>query len=155
MQGFVIAYIAILLAYIAFPPPQLLFEHNEAYYPSELYAARWVANYVNQTSVIDSDHRMGVVLRYTTNCPVFLGNESSWLGRVSESKVINPVNPALEYIVITESMTRYAVTGDWSRAPNPLPSEAIRFLNNSPDTNRIYSSTGVTIYKNLNSSTNV
>jgi len=148
-QGYAIAYICLLLAYTAFPPPSLLFGHNEAYSRSEVSAAYWAGEFFDRRVVVDSDHRMGVLLRYTTMQRVVLGNETSWLGNVSQAGSVGDVQPTLGYIVVTDSMLVYAVTGDWTTMPKPLPREAVMYLDGSPSLNRVFSSTTVTIYRNL------
>jgi hypothetical protein len=148
-QGYVLAYVCMLLAYTAFPPPSLLFGHNEAYTGSEVSAAGWACRFFDRGLVVDSDHRMGVLLRYTTGQRIVLGNETSWLGMVSQSGSLGGLQPAHGYVVVTESMLVYAVTGDWTTMPKPLPREAVVFLDGSNSFDRVFSSTAVTIYRNL------
>lgn len=150
-QGYVLAYVCLLLVYTAFPPPSLLFGHNEAYTRSETSAAEWAGELFDKGAVVDSDHRMGVLLRYTTRQGVVLGNETSWLGAVSQSGAVGGMQPALGYVVVTESMLVDGVTGDWSVMPRLLPCEALAYLDGSGSLDRIFSSTTVTVYKNLRS----
>jgi hypothetical protein len=148
IQGIVFAYMAILLVFSAFPSPEFAFGHEEAYYRPELSAATWAGEHFLKTNSIDSDHRMGVLLRYTTGQFVWLGNASSWVGNVSQTGVVSPIGSSLQYLVITNSMIQYSVTDGVEQEGKPLPVSALRFLDSASSINKIYSSAIVAIYQN-------
>ncbi|MEM2851234.1 MAG: glycosyltransferase family 39 protein [Candidatus Bathyarchaeia archaeon] len=148
IQGIVFAYMAILLVFSAFPSPEYAFGHEEAYYRPELSAANWAGGHFLKGNSIDSDHRMGVLLRYTTGQFVWLGNASSWVGNVSQTGVVSPVGSSLQYLVITDSMVHYSVTDGVEQEGKPLPASALHFLDSTSSINRIYSSAIVAIYQN-------
>ena len=147
VKGFTIAYFALLIGLLSFPPPQFLVGLDEAYYYPEVQAANWIPNYIPKPTTFDSDHRMGVVIRFTTGQRVYLGNETSWLGEVSQMGSITQINQTIKYLVITETMLKYTVVGGFLRESKPLPATATDYLNRSPSITRAYSSNLVTIYK--------
>jgi len=146
-KGVFIAYAALLIGLLSFPPPQLLVGLNEAYYFPEVQAANWTARHVPSPTTFDSDHRMGVVLRFTTGQRVYLGNETSWLGEVSQTGFVTPINPTIKYIVITDSMLKDSVVGGFLRESKPLPQAAVDYLNHKASISRVYGSGVVTIYQ--------
>jgi hypothetical protein len=146
-KGVFIAYAALLIGLLSFPPPQLLVGLNEAYYFPEVQAANWTARYVPSPTTFDSDHRMGVVLRFTTGQRVYLGNETSWLGEVSQTGFVTPINSTIKYIVITDSMLKDSVVGGFLRESKPLPQAAVDYLNHKASISRVYGSGVVTIYQ--------
>jgi len=155
VQGIVFAYMAILLVFSAFPSPEFAFGHEEAYYRPELSAANWAGEHFLKSNSIDSDHRMGILLRYTTSQFVWLGNASSWVGNVSQTGVVYPVESSIQYLVITNSMIQYSVTDGVEQEGKPLPASTLRFLDRTPNINRIYVSAVVTIYQNQHYLTNL
>lgn len=146
-KGFAIAYIALIISLLSFPTPQFLVGLDEAYYYPEVQAANWIPNYVTTPTTFDSDHRMGVLVRFTTGQRVYLGNETSWLGEVSQTGSITPMNQTIKYLVITDTMLKYAVVDGFLRESKPLPTTAMNYLNRNPSMTRAYSSNLVTIYK--------
>lgn len=146
-KGVFIAYAALLIGLLSFPPPQLLVGLNEAYYFPEVQAANWTANHVPPPTTFDSDHRMGVILRFTTGQRVYLGNETSWLGEVSQIGFVTPINQTIKYIVITDSMLKDSVVGGFLKESRPLPQAAVDYLNHKASISRVYSSGVVTIYQ--------
>jgi len=148
VQGIVFAYMAILLVFSAFPSPEFAFGHEEAYYRPELSAANWAGEHFLKSNSIDSDHRMGILLRYTTGQFVWLGNASSWVGNMSQTGVVSPIGSSIQYLVITNSMIQYSVTDGVEQEGKPLPISALRFLDRTSNIDRIYDSAVVTIYQN-------
>lgn len=146
-KGVLIAYAALLIGLLSFPPPQLLVGLNEAYYFPEVHAATWAPKHIPPPTTFDSDHRMGVVLRFTTGQRVCLGNETSWLGEVSQTGFITPINQTIKHIVITDSMLKDSVVGGFLKESNPLPQAATDYLNHNASIYRIYNSGVVTIYQ--------
>lgn len=146
-KGVFIAYAVLLIGLLSFPPPQLLVGLNEAYYFPEIKAANWTAKHIPPPTTFDSDHRMGVVLRFTTGQRVYLGNETSWLGEVSQTGFVTPINQTIRYIVVTDSMLKDSVVGGFLKESRPLPQAAADHLNHDASISRVYSSGVVTIYQ--------
>jgi len=90
---------------------------------------------------------MGVVLRFTTGQRVYLGNETSWLGEVSQTGFVTQINETIKYIVITDSMLKDSVVGGFLKESRPLPKVAANYLNHKASILRVYSSGIVTIYQ--------
>ncbi len=148
VQGVVIAYLAILLVPLAFPSARLAFGSDEFYKSSEYRSAVWMNDHILGETMLDSDHRMGKLLRYVTGQFVWLGNESSWLGEVTQSGEITLVSPSLEYLVITSTMVEYLVTDGVERQGKPVTPRIMRYLVSSGYIDLIYSSDHVSIFRN-------
>lgn len=148
VKGFVTSYFLLALAIMSFPLAIQMFNHNQFYYLPEVNAANWVSIYVPTPTVVDTDYRMGVLLRYVIEDGQFiLGDESSWLGEVTQSEVIFPIEEAIEYVVITDSMLIHGLVRQKYWLPIPLREEVVEYLDNSPKIDRVYSNGEVTIYK--------
>ena len=147
IKGFVTSYFLLALTIISFPLAIQMFNHNQFYYLPEVNAAHWASMHI-PTPVIDSDYRMGVLIRcFIENSRLRLGDESSWLDEVNESEIIHPLEDIIEYVVITDSMLIHGFVRQGFWLPIPLQPEVVEYLNNSPKIDRIYSNGEVTIYR--------
>lgn len=147
-QGIAIAYLAILLVPLGFPSARLAFGSDEFYKTSEYRTANWIANHLVGETILDSDHRMGKLLRYVTGQFVWLGNESSWLGIVTQTGETIGIDPSLEYLVVTSTMIEYLVTDGVEQQGKPVTPDILRYLNSSPYINLIYNSDHTTMFRN-------
>jgi len=148
VKGFVTSYFLLILTIMSFPLAIQMFNHNQFYYLSEINAANWASMHIPTQTVIDSDYRMGVLLRcFIEDSQIKFGDESSWLREVSESELIHPVEDTIEYVVITDSMLIHGLVKQGFWLPIPLPPDVVEYLENSPKIDRIYSNGEVTIYK--------
>ncbi len=147
VKGFVTSYFLLALTILSFPLAIQMFNHNQFYYLPEVNAANWASTHI-PTPVIDSDYRIGVLLRcFIEDSQLRLGDESSWLGEVNKSEIIHPLEDTIEYVVITESMLIHGFVRQGFWLPIPLQTEVVEYLDNSPKIDRIYSNGEVTIYK--------
>jgi len=147
VKGFVTSYFLLALTIMSFPLAIQMFNHNQFYYLPEVNAANWASMHI-PTSVIDSDYRVGVLLRcFIEDSQLRLGDESSWLGAVNEGDIIHPLEGVIEYVVITDSMLIHGFVRQGFWLPIPLQPEVVEYLDNSPKINRIYSNGEVTIYR--------
>jgi len=148
VQGVAIAYLAILLVPLAFPSARLAFGSDEFYKNSEYRAAVWMKGHVLGETMLDSDHRMGKLLRYVTGQFAWLGNASSWIGEVTQSGEFTVIPHSLEYLVITSTMVDYLVTDGVERQGKPVTPRVMRYLGSSTYIDLIYSSDHVSVYRN-------
>jgi len=148
VKGFVTSYFLLALTIMSFPLAIQMFNHNQFYYLPEMNAAKWASIHVLTPTIIDSDYRMGVLLQcFIEDSQIKLGDKSSWLGEVSESEVIYPLEGIVEYVVITDSMSTHGLVRQGFWLPIPLQQDIIEYLDNSPKVNRIFCNGEVTIYK--------
>lgn len=148
VQGVAIAYLAILLVPLAFPSASLAFGSDEFYKTSEYWSAVWMKGHLLGETMLDSDHRMGKMLRYVTGQFAWLGNESSWIAEVTQSGEITVISPSLEYLVITSTMVEYLVTDGVEQQGKPVTPRIMHYLVSSSYINLIYSSAYVSIFRN-------
>jgi len=148
VKGFVTSYFLLTLTIMSFPLAIQMFNHNQFYYLPEVNAANWASMHIPIQTVIDSDYRMGVLLRcFIEDSQIKLGDESSWLREVSDSELIHPLRDTIEYVVITDTMLIHGLVKQGFWLPIPLPPDVVEYLENSPKIDRIYSNGEVTIYK--------
>ena len=133
---------------MSFPLAIQMFNHNQFYYLPEMSAAKWASMHILTPTIIDSDHRMGVLLRcFIEDSQIKLGEGSSWLGEVTESEVIYPLEGSVEYVIITDSMSTHGLVRQGFWLPIPLQRDVVEYLDNSPKVDRIFTNGEVTIYK--------
>jgi hypothetical protein len=147
-QGLAIAYLAVLLVPLGFPSARLAFGSDEFYKTSEYIAAEWMADHIVGETMVDSDHRMGKLVRYVTGQFVWLGNESSWLGVVTQTGELIEIDPSIEYLVVTSTMIEYLVTDGVEQQGKPVTSPILHYLYSSPYINLVYSSDHTMILRN-------
>ncbi len=148
IKGFVTSYFLLAMTIMSFPLAIQMFNHNQFYYLPEMSAAKWASMHVLTPTIIDSDYRFGVLLQcFIEDSQITLGNKSSWLGEVSESEVIYPLEGIIEYVVITNSMSTHGLVRQGFWLPIPLQQDVVEYLDNSPKVDRIFSNGEVTIYK--------
>ncbi len=148
MQGVAIAYLAILLVPLAFPSGGMAFGNEEFYKTPEYYAATWIGDHLVGETMLDSDHRMGKLLRYVTGQFVWLGNESSWIGIVTQTGETIVIDPSLEYIVVTSTMIEYLAVDGIQYQGKPVTPRILHYLYSSPYVNLIHSTNHSEIYRN-------
>jgi len=148
IQGVAIAYLAILLVPLAFPSASIAFGNEEFYRAPEYYAAVWMRDHIEKDTELDSDHRMGKLLRYVTGQFVWLGNESSWIGNVTQTGEPVAIDPSLEYLVITSTMIEYLAVDGVQYQGKPVTPQILYYLYSSPYVNLIHSSDHSQIYRN-------
>lgn len=143
-----LAYAVLAMVYLAYPPPEQILGYNEAYFPPEIHSCAWAMARCSPSYSFDSDHRLGVALRYYTKRWVWLGNETSWLGVVSQRGEVVPLYQEIGYVVVSESMTKYVVLGSILRYDKPLPPEALDFLNSNFVVLKLYDSREAQVFFN-------
>lgn len=147
-QGVAIAYLAILLVPLAFPSASIAFGNEEFYKAPEYHSAVWMRDHIVEDTELDSDHRMGKLLRYVTGQFVWLGNESSWIGNVTQTGETVAIDPSLEYLVITSTMIEYLAVDGMQYQGKPVTPQILYYLYSSPYVNLIHSSDHSEIYRN-------
>ena len=147
-QGVAIAYLAILLVPLAFPSASIAFGNEEFYKAPEYHSAVWMRDHIVEDTELDSDHRMGKLLRYVTGQFVWLGNESSWIGNVTQTGETVAIDPSLEYLVITSTMIEYLAVDGVQYQGKPVTPQILYYLYSSPYVNLIHSSDHSEIYRN-------
>jgi len=148
IQGIAIAYLAVLLVPLAFPSAGLAFGSDEFYKDSEYLTATWIDEHTVGQTILDSDHRMGKLLRYATGHFTWLGNESSWIGGVTQTAKTKPMPSSIEYLIITSTMIDHLVTDGVEQQGRPVTPGIMEYLNSSPTIDRIYSSDHTMTYRN-------
>jgi hypothetical protein len=148
LAGMIVAYFMLSLAFTSYPKPEFAYGIRESISYSELKLARDAYYYsVLFNSRIDTDTRLGAILMFVShrnaswvgNLTAWFSPSNSWLVNVSVTGKPYPVeNDVL--IVLSDAMREAyggRVVNLITKPSGPLGQEAVDYLNNSPDIDRL------------------